>query len=184
MSKSIRALLVEHSDDDAQLLVREMRQGGYNIDHLRVETPAALSSALSEKTWDIVLAEYKMPNFNGTDALRLFKRAGLDCPFVIVSGAMSDETGAATMKAGAHDYLLKENLTRLLPTIDRELQQAEIRRQCKGANDRLEHLASHDLTTDLPNYAFFSERLVQALLSATAGEKSTCCIDHESQPIS
>jgi len=88
LSKSIRALLVEHSDDDAQLLVQEMRQGGYNIDLLRVETPAGLSNALSEKTWDIVLAEYKMPNFNGTDALRLFKRAGLDCPFVIVSGAI------------------------------------------------------------------------------------------------
>ena len=155
MNKLIRALLVEHSDDDAQLLVREMRQGGYNIDYLRVETPAALSSALSEKSWDIILAEYKMPNFNGTDALRLFKRAGLDCPFVIVSGAMSDETGAATMKAGAHDYLLKGNLTRLVPTIERELQQAEIRRQGKVANERLQHLASHDLTTDLPNSHFF-----------------------------
>ena len=166
MNKLIRALLVEHSDDDAQLLVREIRQGGYNIDYLRVETPAALSSALSEKSWDIILAEYKMPNFNGTDALRLFKRAGLDCPFVIVSGAMSDETGAATMKAGAHDYLLKGNLTRLVPTIERELQQAEIRRQGKVANERLQHLASHDLTTDLPNCAFFSERLAQALLNA------------------
>jgi diguanylate cyclase (GGDEF)-like protein len=166
LSKSIRALLVEHSEDDAQTIVREMRQAGYTIDYLRVETPAALSSALSQKTWDVVLAEYKMPNFNGTDALRLFKRASLDCPFVIVSGAMSDETGAATMKAGAHDYLLKGNLTRLVPTIDRELQQAEIRRQYKGANQKLQHLASHDLTTDLPNYAFFSERLAQALLNA------------------
>jgi diguanylate cyclase (GGDEF)-like protein len=166
LTKSIRALLVEHSDEDAQMLVREMRHGGYNIDYLRVETPAALSSALSQKTWDVVLAEYQMPNFNGTDALRLFKRAGLDCPFVIVSRAMSDETGAATMKAGAHDYLLKGNLTRLVPTIDRELQQAEIRRQHKGANQKLQYLASHDLTTDLPNYAFFSERLTQALLNA------------------
>src|SRR5262245_29079472 len=107
-----------------------------------------------------------MPNFNGTDALRLFKRAGLDCPFVIVSGAMSDETGAATMKAGAHDYLLKGNLTRRVPTIERELRQAEIRRQGKVANERLQHFASHDLTTDLPNCAFFSERLAQALLNA------------------
>jgi len=166
LNKLIRALLVEHSDDDAQLLVREVRQGGYDLDYLRVETPAALSSALSEKSWDIVLAEYKMPNFNGTDALRLFKRVGLDCPFVIVSGAMSDETGAATMKAGAHDYLLKGNLTRLVPTIERELEQAEIRRQGKRANEKLEHLVSHDLITDLPNYAFFSERLTQAVVNA------------------
>jgi diguanylate cyclase (GGDEF)-like protein len=166
LNKSIRALFVEHSEDDAQMLVREMRQGGYTIDFLRVETPAALSSALSQKSWDLVVAEYKMPNFNATDALRLFKRTGLDCPFVIVSRAMSDETGAATMKGGAHDYLLKENLTRLIPTIDRELQQAEIRRQYKGATQKLQHLASHDLTTDLPNYSFFSERLAQALLNA------------------
>src|SRR5262245_65882989 len=114
-----------------------MRQGGYNIDYLRVETPVALASALSEKRWDIILAEYKMPNFNGTDALRLFKRAGLDCPFVIVSGAMSDETGATTMKAGAHDYLLKGNLTHLVPAIERELEQAEIRRRAKRTAERL-----------------------------------------------
>jgi diguanylate cyclase (GGDEF)-like protein len=166
LNKLIRALLVENSDDDVQLLVREMHQGGYKIDYLRVETPAALSKALSEKNWDIVLAEYKMPNFNATDALRLFKRAGLDCPFVIVSGAMSDETGAAAMKAGAHDYVMKQNLTRLIPAIDRELQQAEVRRQGKGANERLQHLASHDSTTDLPNYSFFSERLTEALLNS------------------
>ena len=166
MNKLIRALLVEHSGDDAQLLVREVRQGGYDLDYLRVETPAALSSALSEKSWDIVLAEYKMPNFNGTDALRLFKRVGLDCPFVIVSGAMSDEPGAATMKAGAHDYVLKGNLTRLVPTIERELEHAKIRRHGKRANEKLEHLVSHDLITDLPNYAFFSERLTQAVVNA------------------
>ena len=82
MSKSIRALLVEHSDDDAQLLVQEMRQGGYNIDLLRVETPAGLSNALSEKTWDIVLAEYKMPNFNGTDALRPVSYTHLTLPTI------------------------------------------------------------------------------------------------------
>src|SRR5262249_60893589 len=107
-----------------------------------------------------------MANFNGTDALRLFKRAALDCPFFIVSGAMSDETGAATMKAGAHDYVLKGNLTRLVPTIERELEHAEIRRQGKRANEKLEHLVSHDLITALPNYAFFSERLTQAVVNA------------------
>src|SRR5262249_47244051 len=85
-----------------------------------------------------------------------------DCPFVVVSGAMSDETGAATMKAGAHDYLLKENLTRLVPTIERELQHADIRRQCKRANEKLEHLTSYDLITHFTHESFFSERLTQA----------------------
>jgi diguanylate cyclase (GGDEF)-like protein len=166
MGKLIRALLIEDSDEDAQLIVREIRQGGYNIEYQRVETAAALSNALSQKTWDIILAEYKMPQFNGTDALRLFKRAALDCPFIFVSRAMSDETGIATMEKGAHDYLIKGDIKRLLPVIDRELQQAEIRSLEKGAHERLQHLASHDLTTDLPNYSLFSERLAQAIVSA------------------
>ena len=83
-----------------------MRQGGYNIDYLRVETPAALSSALSEKSWDIILAEVQNAHTLMAPTLWDYSSAQVsDCPFVIVSGAMSDETGAATMKAGAHDYL-------------------------------------------------------------------------------
>jgi diguanylate cyclase len=166
MGKLIRALLVDDSDDDAQLLLREIRQAGYTVEYHRVDTATALASALSEKNWDVVLAEYKMPSLNGNDALRLFKRANLDCPFIIVSNAISDETGATTMQRGAHDYVMKGNLRRLLPAIDRELQQAEMRRLGKGAHERLQHLASHDLLTDLPNYGFFSERVAQAILSA------------------
>src|SRR5918996_6032621 len=166
MGKLIRALLVDDSDDDAQLLLREIRQAGYTVEYHRVDTATALASALSEKNWDVVLAEYKMPSLNGNDALRLFKRANLDCPFIIVSNAISDETGATTMQRGAHDYVMKGNLRRLLPAIDRELQQAEIRRLGKGAHERLQHLASHDPLTDLPNYGFFSERVAQAILSA------------------
>src|SRR5262249_53884739 len=108
-------------------------------------------------------------------ALRLFKRVGLDCPFVIVSEAMSDETGAATMKADAHDYLLKGNLTHLVPTIERKLEHAEIRRQGKRTNEKLEHLVSHDLITDLPNYAFFSERLTQTIVN-TQQEKNQLAV--------
>jgi diguanylate cyclase (GGDEF)-like protein len=169
MGKLIRALLVDDSDDDAQLLVREIRAAGYTVEYHRVDTATALASALSEKNWDVVLAEYKMPSLNGNDALRLFKRANLHCPFIIVSNAISDETGATTMQRGAHDYVMKGNLRRLLPAIDRELQQAEIRRLGKGAHERLQHLASHDPLTDLPNYGFFSERVAQAILSAQGG---------------
>lgn len=169
MSKLIRALLVDDSDDDAQLLVREIRKGGYAVEYQRVETAAALSGALSEKIWDVVFAEYKMPNLSGSDVLRLFKRADLDCPFIIVSNTISDETGAVTMQRGAHDYVVKSNLKRLVPVIERELQQAEVRRLGKGARERLQHLASHDLLTDLPNYGFFSERIAQAILSAERG---------------
>jgi diguanylate cyclase (GGDEF)-like protein len=166
MGKLIRALLVDDSADDVQMLVREIHDAGYTAEYQRVETAAALSGALSEKSWDIVLAEHKMPNLSGSDALRLFKRANLDCPFIIVSHAISDESGVAMMQRGAHDYVMKSNLKRLLPAIERELQQAELRRLGKGAHERLQHLASHDLLTDLPNYGLFSERVSQAISSA------------------
>ncbi|MGH7827582.1 MAG: EAL domain-containing protein [Candidatus Binatia bacterium] len=166
MEKSLRALLVQDSDDDAQVIIREMRRCGYNVEYQLVDTAVALSKALVEKNWDIVISDYKMPGFNGSDALKLFKRASLDSPFLMVSGAVPDETGIAMMKAGAHDYVLKENLNRLGPVIERELERAEVRRQQKRANERLQHLAYHDLATDLPNYTFLHERLHQAILNA------------------
>jgi diguanylate cyclase (GGDEF)-like protein len=166
MEKAIRALLVGDSDDDAQLLVRELRKCGYNVEHCRVDTAVALSKALLEKNWDLVISDYRMRNLNGSDALKLFKRTSMDCPFLMVSGAVPDETGIAMMKAGAHDYVMKGNLNRLFPVVERELEQTEVRRQWKRANERLQHLAYHDITTDLPNYAFLHERLDQAILNA------------------
>jgi diguanylate cyclase len=166
MEKAIRALLVEDSDDDAQLVVQELRKCGYNVEYHRVDTAVALSKALLEGNWDIILSDYKMRNLNGSDALKLYKRTSVDCPFLMVSGAVSEETGIAMMKAGARDYVLKGNLTRLLPVVERELEQTEIRRQWKRAGERLQHLAYHDVTTDLPNYAFLHERLNQAILNA------------------
>jgi diguanylate cyclase (GGDEF)-like protein len=166
MEKTIRALLVQNSDDDTQLIVREMRKGGYNVEYQRVDAAVALSKALLEKSWDIVISDFKMANFNGYDALKLFKRASIDCPFLMVSGLVPDETGIAMMKAGAHDYVTKANLNRLVPVVEKELQQSEVRQQQKRANERLQHLAYHDIATDLPNYAFFHERLDQAILNA------------------
>jgi diguanylate cyclase len=166
MEKAIRALLVEDSDDDVQLLVRELRKSGYNVEYQRVDTAVELSKALLEKNWDLILSDYKMRNLNGNDALKLYKRTRIDCPFLMVSGAVPDETGIAMMKAGARDYVLKGNLTRLLPVVERELEQTEVRRQWKRASERLQHLAYHDVTTDLPNYAFLHERLDQAILNA------------------
>lgn len=166
MEKSLRALLVQDSDDEAQLVLRELRRAGYNVESQRVDSAIALSKALLEKNWDVVISDYKLPGFNGNDALKLFKRASIDCPFVMVSGAVPDETGIAMMKAGARDYVLKGNLGRLVPVIERELEETAIRRQQKRANERLQHLAYHDLTTDLPNYTFLHERLDQAIVNA------------------
>ena len=137
MSRPLRVLIVEDSEDDTQLLLRELRRGGYDPVHERVETAAAMERALAGQEWNMVIADYSIPNFNSMAALALLKERGYDLPFIIVSGTISEETAVATMKAGAHDYLLKGNLKRLLPAIERELREAESRRERRKAEEEL-----------------------------------------------
>lgn len=135
MGKALRVLLIEDSAFDATLLLRILQKGGYELTHERVETADQLSLAL-KKPWDIVIADYNLPQFSAPEALEMVKNTGLDVPFIIVSGAIGETTAVAAMKAGAHDYLMKGNLTRLLPVIERELREAENRvgkRQTKEA---------------------------------------------------
>lgn len=129
MAESLRILLVEDSEDDALLLLRELKRGGYEPLSRRVETAAAMQAALEELNWDIIIADYSMPHFSGLGALRLAQAQGLDVPFILVSGTVSEEETVAAMKAGAHDYLIKGNLKRLVPAIQRELREARIRRE-------------------------------------------------------
>src|SRR5438132_11682437 len=137
MVKPLRVLVVEDSEDDTQLLLRELRRAGYDPMHERVESAAAMTSALARQQWDMVIADYSIPNFNSTAALALLKERGYDLPFIIVSGTITEETAVATMKAGAHDYLLKDNRKRLIPTIERELREAESRRERKQVEEQL-----------------------------------------------
>jgi signal transduction histidine kinase len=128
VAKELRVLLVEDSDDDAQLLSRELRHGGYDVEYERVETQPAMRAALSQKTWDIILCDYTLPQFNAMDALGLLKETGLDLPFIITSGTISEETAVTALKAGAHDFIVKGRLARLIPAIERALQDAKTRR--------------------------------------------------------
>ncbi len=137
MSIPLRVLIVEDNDDDRLLLLRMLRQGGYEPAHRCVQTAAALSAALAEEPWDIVLSDFRLPLFNGAEALELIKESGLDLPFMIVSGVIGEEQAVAIMKAGAHDYVLKDKLTRLIPAIARELRDVEVRRQRRQAEDQL-----------------------------------------------
>ncbi len=137
MSEVLRVLLVEDSEDDARLLVRRLRQGGCEPVFERVDGAAAYSAQLEEKNWDIVLSDYSMPAFTALDALRLLKEKGLDLPFIIVSGAIGEETAVAAMKAGAHDYVMKDNLARLIPAIERELREVKGRRMGRQAEEAL-----------------------------------------------
>lgn len=127
MSIPLNALVVEDSADDALLLVRHLQRGGVQVDWLRVETEESLYKALHEKTWDIVFSDFSLPCFSGLDALWVLRESGIEIPFILVSGAMGEEIAVDVMKAGAQDYILKDNLTRLLPSVERTLREAHNR---------------------------------------------------------
>lgn len=136
MGEPIRALVVEDSENDALLLVKELERGGYEVTAKRVDTVKAVTDALAKEPWNIIFSDYTMPHFRGTDALELLRKSGLDIPFIFVSGTIGEETAAAAMKAGAHDYVVKDNLKRLVPAVQRELRQAQLRQQRKRAEEQ------------------------------------------------
>jgi signal transduction histidine kinase len=135
MSVPLRVLMVEDSEDDAALLGRQLRRGGYEVTFQRVDSSAAMSAAIEREKWDLVICDYSMPHFSGTDALKLLRAKDSEVPFIFVSGTIGEETAVDALKLGAQDYLMKDNLKRLVPAIQRELRQVEQRRERK----RLEH---------------------------------------------
>ncbi len=126
MSRPLRVLLIEDSDDDAELLVRELRRAGYDPKPERVETAAALSLALGT-TWDVILCDFKMPTLDALTAVALVRGRQIDTPFIIVSGTVGEEHAVAALRSGAQDFVLKQNLSRLGPAIARELRDSETR---------------------------------------------------------
>lgn len=137
MNPFLRVLIVEDSEDDALLTLRELRRGDYTLDYLRVDTPEAMLAALERQVWDVVIADYSLPAFSAPEALKLLQRQALDLPFIIVSGTIGEDIAVAAMKAGAHDYLIKGNLARLLPAVERELREAQERQQRHRAEQAL-----------------------------------------------
>jgi putative nucleotidyltransferase with HDIG domain len=133
MSTDIRILLVEDSEDDAELLLREIRRGGYAPFFRRVSSQAEMLKEVKEHEWDIILSDYAMPGFSGAGALEVWKENGLDIPFIIISGTIGEETAVMMMKAGASDYMMKQNLARLTAAISRELRDARVRRERRQA---------------------------------------------------
>ncbi|HEB02361.1 MAG TPA: PAS domain S-box protein, partial [Nitrospirae bacterium] len=134
----ISVLLVEDSEDDALLIVMELRGGGYKPSFERVESPEDMQSALEEKQWDLIVSDFSLPSFSGLDALKLYKEKGLDIPFIVVSGAIGEETAIGLMHEGAHDYIMKDNLARLVPAVLREIRDAGIRAERRKAAKALE----------------------------------------------
>ncbi len=137
MGNPLRVLVVEDSEDDTLLLQRTLQRGGYDLTLERVDTAADMSTALNEQSWDVIISDYNLPQFSGLAALELLKDKQVDLPFIIVSGAIGEEVAVEAMKAGAHDYVMKDNLARLIPVIERELREAEVRRERKRAEEAL-----------------------------------------------
>jgi signal transduction histidine kinase len=126
--RPVRVLIVDNVADDVSLLIRELKRGGYAPEFESVDNHAGMQRALRSGSWDFVLSEYALAGFSGMEALAMLRGAGLDVPFIIVSGKASEELAAETMKAGAHDYVMKRNLARLVPALNRELREADVRR--------------------------------------------------------
>lgn len=122
-----RVLLVEDSAADARLTVRQLERGGLPVEYERVENATQMRVALQAKTWDFILSDFHLPRFDGLSALMLYKESGLDIPFIVVSGLIGEEQAVKLIKAGAHDYVMKDQLEKLVPAVKRELQAAEER---------------------------------------------------------
>ncbi len=124
MGKPLRALIIEDSEDDTELMAHELRHGGYDLTYRRVDTAAAMDAALCRQTWDIALADHTMTNFSVPAALSLLQKREPDLPLIIVSGTISEDLAKAAVRAGAHGYVTKDNLSQLVPAIESSLREA------------------------------------------------------------
>jgi len=182
MMTSLSALLIEDSPTDAKLVVRELGRVGRAVEFERVETAETMRAALERAAWDIVISDWSMPRFTAPAALALLHELGLDLPFLIVSGTIGEETAVSAMRAGAHDFLLKDRLERLSAVVERELREREVRvarrraeealrdsearlRAALHARDDFLSVASHELKTPLTSLRFeieSAQKLVEA----------------------
>ena len=156
MSSPLKVLIVEDSEDDALLMIHELQRGGYDVRYERVDSATRLGASLDKQEWDLILSDYSLPGFDGRTALDLVRERRLDIPFILVSGTVGEETAVEAMRRGAHDYLLKDRPTRLVPAVQRELREAGVRRERRRVEESLrenEHLLR--LVIDLvPHFIF------------------------------
>jgi diguanylate cyclase (GGDEF)-like protein/PAS domain S-box-containing protein len=137
MGTALRLLMVEDSDDDAQLLLVKLRRAGYEPDYVRVDNEPDLRAALQQPGWQVVVSDYAMPGFSGLKALQILRELDRDLPFILVSGTVGEEIAVDAMRQGANDYIMKDNLTRLIPAIERELRESRERSDRRRAEEAL-----------------------------------------------
>ncbi len=173
-SRQLRVLLVEDNPDDAALLERHLRRSGFALELVRVETGAEMLAAMAAADApDVVIADYNLPNFSGPAALQLVRKSALDVPFIMMSGAISEETAVESMRAGAQDYVTKQNLARLIPVLDRELREATARRQRNAAEValRASQARFHRLADAMPLGLLISDSEGRTLYANAAVER-------------
>ena len=156
MNPELRVIIIEDNPDDVWLVLREVEHAGYAVRSRRVQTGEELSQALAEGEWDLILADYSLPSFSATEALGILQSSGLDIPFIVVSGGIGEETAVALMRSGADDYVMKDRLARLGPAVQRELREAEERKNKRIAERALEASEKRyrTMVNDLPGFVY------------------------------
>lgn len=166
MKLPLSILFVEDSVTDVELILLQLSTSNYAVEWTQVYTEAALRQALAQRTWDIVLCDFVMPGFDGARALVVVREQEQHVPFIFVSGAIGEDVAVEAMQAGAQDYVMKHNLKRLLPAIERALREAVIKRDRNRMHERLDFLAHHDPLTGLANRSLFLDHLSLAMHDA------------------
>ena len=163
---ALNLILVEESESDATRVLRALADGGHQLQATRVDSPEALVTELGRGRWDVAIADYSLKTMSGERALAIVRELAGDLPFIFVSSAVGEDVAVEAMRIGAQDYIMKDSLDRLAPAVERELREAEVRRERRRHSERVAYLAYHDDLTDLPNRTLLNDRLHQGILAA------------------
>lgn len=172
MGQPLHVLIVEDSKVDTELVVQELKAGGFDPDYKRVDRPMAFKEALEEDSWDLIISDYVMPHFSEPAAMEILKKSKKDIPFIVISGKIGEETAVTAMKSGANDYVMKDKLARLVPAISRELHEAKEREARRLAEQELENFIA-SLTHDLRTPILAEIRILELITSGSFGTLPT-----------